>query len=89
MNGLDLQEIATKQDKSRYNRTKKKPSDLSYTSHSVGGTESEIHLLPLSGVPKNHQANSYNASTVDLMQTPDHSALAASVSVSPCGLSPM
>lgn len=89
MNGLDLPEITTKQDKSRYNKTKEKPLDLSYTSHPAGGTESEIHLFPLSGVPKNHQANNHSVCTVDLMQIPDHSVLAASVSVSPCELSPM
>lgn len=46
--------------------------------------EPEIHLLPLLEVLQNHQANSCNMYTEDLVQTLVGSVFATAVSVSPC-----
>lgn len=46
--------------------------------------KSETHQLPLLGVPQEHQANSHNTYTEDLVQPHAGSVLAASVSMGTC-----
>lgn len=81
-----LHETTAKQEKIRYNKTRKK---LSYQSNPKGGKEcksrqaSETHLLPLSGVPRKHQTNIHclcSGAGTD----PGGLAPVVSVSVNPC-----
>lgn len=67
--------MTVKQDKTGYSKPRQTPHRVAAQGNPIGGNilkirlESEIHSLPLLGIPQKHEANSRDTYTEYLVQT--------------------